>query len=65
VAALLFNGHALGILSNQAQIFYVIRITPRLGLTGVIWALAIGMLGGLFPAIRAARLPLAEALRAL
>jgi putative ABC transport system permease protein len=65
LAALLFNGHALGVLSNQAQIFYVIRITPGLGLTGVGWALAIGMLGGLLPAIRAARLPLAEALRAL
>jgi putative ABC transport system permease protein len=65
LAALLFNGHALGVLSNQAQIFYVIRITPGLGLTGVFWALAIGMLGGLLPAIRAARLPLAEALRAL
>jgi putative ABC transport system permease protein len=65
LAALLFNGHALGVLSNQAQIFYVIQITPRLALTGVGWALFIGMLGGLFPAIRAARLPLAEALRAL
>jgi putative ABC transport system permease protein len=65
LAALFFNGHALGVLSNQAQVFYVIRITPRLGLTGMFWALAIGMLGGLFPAIRAARLPLAEALRAL
>ena len=65
LAALFFNGHALGILSNQAQIFYIIRITPRLALMGMAWALLIGMLGGLFPAIRAARLPLAEALRAL
>ena len=65
LAALLFNGPALGVLSNQAQIFYVMQITPRLALTGIFWALAIGMLGGLFPAIRAARLPLAEALRAL
>jgi putative ABC transport system permease protein len=29
----------------------------------VIWSAAIGLLGGLFPAIRAARLPIANALR--
>jgi len=31
---------------------------------GVVWAVAIGVIGGLFPAIRAARLPIATALRA-
>jgi len=30
---------------------------------GIVWACAIGFLGGLFPAIRAARLPVAVALR--
>ncbi len=31
---------------------------------GLIWAVVIALLGGLFPAIRAARLPVATALRA-
>ena len=29
----------------------------------LVWALVIGFLGGLFPAVRAARLPVTEALR--
>jgi putative ABC transport system permease protein len=33
-------------------------------LFGILWACAIGMLGSLFPALRAARLPVAAALRA-
>jgi putative ABC transport system permease protein len=32
---------------------------------GIIWACVIGLLGGLFPAIRAARQPIATALRAV
>jgi putative ABC transport system permease protein len=32
---------------------------------GIVWASVIGLIGGLFPAIRAARLPVATALRAI
>ena len=32
---------------------------------GIVWACVVGLIGGLFPAIRAARLPVATALRAL
>ena len=39
--------------------------TPGLLAVGVIWACAIGLIGGLFPAVRAARLPVATALRAV
>jgi putative ABC transport system permease protein len=39
-------------------------VTRGLIVTGIVWALAVGLLGGLFPAWRAARLPVAEALRA-
>jgi putative ABC transport system permease protein len=63
VAALLFDGHALGAAGNQAQLVYTMRISPGLALTGALWALMIGILGGIFPAVRAARLPVAEALR--
>jgi putative ABC transport system permease protein len=39
-------------------------VTPGLVVLGVIWALVIGLIGGFAPAIRAARLPVATALRA-
>jgi putative ABC transport system permease protein len=38
-------------------------IHPGLVIVGVVWACVIGLIGGLFPAIRAARLPVAVALR--
>ena len=37
------------------------RLTQELLVTGVIWACVVGFLGGLFPAIRAARLPIVAA----
>jgi len=36
-----------------------------LALVGIATAIAIGFIGGLFPALRAARLPIATALRAV
>jgi putative ABC transport system permease protein len=41
-----------------------LRVTPRLVGIGFVWALMMGLLGGLFPAVRAARLPVATAFRA-
>src|SRR5262249_32177053 len=38
-------------------------VTPHLIVVGILWALIIGLVGGLFPAIRAARLPVATALQ--
>ena len=38
-------------------------VSPALLWTGVKWALAIGFVGGLLPAVRAARLPVTTALR--
>lgn len=49
---------------NVAQIVFALAFTPGLVAIGVIWACAIGLIGGLFPAVRAARLPVATALRA-
>ncbi len=46
-----------------SQVTFAFAVTPRLLVQGVIWAVLIGLLGGLFPAIRAARLPIAAALR--
>jgi putative ABC transport system permease protein len=65
IAWWLYNGLSLDTLSGSlGQLVYTIRITPALAALGVVWALVIGLLGGLFPAIRSARRPVAEALRA-
>ena len=65
VAWLLFSGHTLNMISgSQGQLVFTLHVTPQLAVLGIVWALVIGFLGGLFPAIRAARLPVATALRA-
>ena len=45
------------------QVAFNFAVTPTLVLQGLTWALAIGFVGGLFPAVRAARLPVTQALR--
>ena len=52
-------------LQSFSQVAFAFRVTPELLLRGVIWAAVIGLIGGLFPAIRAARMPVAAALREL
>jgi putative ABC transport system permease protein len=65
LAWLFFNGHSVSTLGGAfAQVVFELTVTPTLIATGVVWACVIGLLGGLFPALRAARLPVAEALRA-
>ena len=65
VAWLLFNGNALNTSGGQfgSDISFRLLVGPSLFAVGVVWACAIGLIGGLFPAIRAARLPVAVALR--
>jgi putative ABC transport system permease protein len=66
-AWVLFNGHvsSMEISGLQAPIAYTMAVTPELVVLGIIWAIVIGLIGGLFPAIRAARLPVARALNAV
>jgi putative ABC transport system permease protein len=65
LAWLFFNGHSVSTLGGAfAQVVFQLTVTPALIITGIIWACIIGLLGGFFPALRAARLPVAEALRA-
>ena len=64
VAWVLFNGHTVSTLGqNFSQVVFQFRVSPALLWTGLKWALGIGLVGGLFPALRAARLPVTEALR--
>jgi putative ABC transport system permease protein len=51
--------------SNFSQVVFAFNVTPRLLWSGLLWALAIGFVGGLFPAIRAARVPVTVGLREL
>ena len=60
LAWLWFNGDTV----SPVGISFQLAVTPRLALLGVIWALVIGLIGGFLPALRAARVPVATALRA-
>lgn len=60
VAWTLFDGN---VVNTEGRVF-TLTITPRVLVDCVGWALAIGLLGGSLPALRAARMPVATALRA-
>ncbi|MEO6365281.1 MAG: ABC transporter permease, partial [Luteimonas sp.] len=65
LAWLIFNGYSVSTLSsNFSQVVFQFKVSPELLWNGLKWALGIGLVGGLFPALRAARLPVTEALRA-
>jgi len=59
-AWLLFNG----LLASPMGLSFHMAVTPGLALLGLGWALTIGAIAGLLPAIRAARVPVTVALRA-
>ncbi|MBI5385336.1 MAG: ABC transporter permease [Verrucomicrobia bacterium] len=60
-----FDGFKAATINWQtfSQIAFAFSVTPQLLVSAIIWAATIGLLGGFFPAIRAARLPIAAALR--
>jgi len=66
-AYLAFNGYQTSTMNFQtfSQVAFAFRVTPQLLGMGLVYALAMGLIGGLFPAIRAARLPIPTALREL
>ena len=67
IAFIGFNGYQTSTMNLQtfSQVAFAFRVTPTLLVTGLVYALAMGFIGGLFPAIRAARLPIPTALREL
>jgi putative ABC transport system permease protein len=67
IAFMLFNGFRTSTVNWQtfSQVAFAFRVTPQLIVTGIVYALVMGLLGGLFPAFRAARLPVVTALREL
>ena len=62
-----FNGYQTATINWQtfSQVAFAFRVTPALLVQGITWAVVMGFFGGLFPAVRAARLPVATALREL
>ena len=67
LAVLPLNGLTTGAMNWQtfSHLAFAFKITPELLVKGILFALVMGVLGGLLPAIRAARLPVATALREL
>jgi putative ABC transport system permease protein len=62
-----FNGYQTSTMNFQtfSQVAFAFRVTRTLMIQGVSYALMMGLVGGLMPAIKAARLPIATALRQL
>lgn len=67
IAYLIFNGHAASTMAagSVGKLSFELRVSGQLLWEGLKWALAIGFIGGLFPAVRAASLPVTTALREL
>jgi putative ABC transport system permease protein len=67
LAWILFDGFHASTLNFQSfsQVTFAFDVTPGLLTAGILYAMFMGFVGGLFPAIRAARLPVATALREL
>jgi putative ABC transport system permease protein len=67
LAYLVFDGYRAATMNWQSfsQVAFTFDVSVGLLLQGMLWATVIGLIGGLFPALRAARIPLARALREL
>ena len=61
------NGYAVGTLSfaTFSETVFEFRVTPWLMTKGLVFSVVVGLLGTLFPAIRASRLPVISALKSL
>ncbi len=64
-AYLMFDGSSAATMNFQtwSQVAFAFAVTPELLVSAIFLAAIIGVIGGFFPAIRAARLPIASALR--
>jgi putative ABC transport system permease protein len=67
LVVLSLNGFTTGTINWQtfSHLAFAFKVTPDLLLAGVAFALLMGLIGGVPPALRAARLPVAVALREL
>jgi len=64
IAYVLFNNFSVSTLGqNFTQVVFDFKVTPELVTRGLVIAVVIGMVGGLLPALHAARLPVTVSLR--
>lgn len=65
VVFLVFNGYTVSTINGStfSQVVFDFAVTGDLLVQGIVAAVIIGLVGGFFPALRAARLPVATALR--
>lgn len=65
VAWFAFNGYTVSTLNQGSfsQVAFDFAVSPDILVTGIVWALSLGLAGGLFPALQAARMPITRALR--
>ena len=62
---LIFDGFTAATTGSAGQIVFALDVSPDLLWNGLKWALAIGFIGGLLPALRAATVPISMGLRKL
>ncbi|HET7697293.1 MAG TPA: ABC transporter permease [Vicinamibacterales bacterium] len=67
LAWIAFDGYQTSTMNFQSfsQVAFAFAVTPKLLGTALVYALLMGLVGGMLPAIRAARLPVVTALREL
>ena len=65
--AFYWNGYTTATMGMEtfSEIVFEFRVTPKLVLEGLAFAVIVGLIGTLFPAIRAARLPVISALKSI
>ncbi len=63
--ALPMNGYSTGTAQTQSfsEVAFSFQLTPQILITGMVFAGVMGLIGGLLPALRAARMPITRALR--
>jgi putative ABC transport system permease protein len=65
IAWIVFNGNTISLGGESASLVATFAIAPATLARGFAWASSVGLLGALLPAVRAVRLPVATALRAV
>ena len=65
--AFYWNGYTTATMGMEtfSEIVFEFRVTPKLMVEGLVFAVIVGLIGTLFPAIRAARLPVISALKSI
>src|SRR5271167_3187493 len=64
LVALPMNGYTAATGTNSfSELAFAFRVTPQLLVVGLVFAVVMGVVGGLLPALRASRLPIPRALR--